>query len=76
MTEIRKRGRKPAPPEEQQARKERKYAYHRSSFKMKNVVFSLLNEQDQKLMKFAETKPNFSNYVKDLIRKDMGSSEA
>lgn len=45
--------------------------YHKQNLIQKKISFNKKNQDDMELLAYLEEKPNFSQYTKSLIRKDM-----
>ena len=54
---------------ERKAQYDMKYA--RKNIRRKEIPFNLTQPEDAELFRFLESQGNFTQYIKDLIRKDM-----
>ena len=61
--------------EKKQARRERKYNYHNTHYKYKNVPFSTTNENDMKILEYLGTQPNAAAYMKTATLMRMESEQ-
>ena len=48
--------------------------YHKQNLIQKKISFNKKNQDDMELLAYLEQKPNFSQYTKNLIRKDMNEN--
>jgi antitoxin component of RelBE/YafQ-DinJ toxin-antitoxin module len=54
---------------ERKARYDMEYA--RKNIRRKEIPFNLTQPEDEELFRYLESQGNFTQYIKDLIRKDM-----
>ena len=54
---------------ERKARYDMEYA--RKNIRRKEIPFNLTQPEDEELFRYLESQENFTQYIKDLIRKDM-----
>ncbi len=52
-------------------KKEYDTEYNRQHVTVKRVPFNENNPQDVELLEYVNSQPNFTQYIKDLIRQDM-----
>jgi antitoxin component of RelBE/YafQ-DinJ toxin-antitoxin module len=45
--------------------------YARKNIRRKEIPFNLTQPEDEELFRYLESQGNFTQYIKDLIRKDM-----
>jgi antitoxin component of RelBE/YafQ-DinJ toxin-antitoxin module len=46
-------------------------AYARKNIRRKEIPFNLTQPEDEELFRYLESQRNFTQYIKDLIRKDI-----